>query len=314
MNEFNINEIDFHSLDIDKYLDYLIDKYNDFSLIRLLVFYDDMIEDLHKRKYFAFSHYSKTRNKGLPINISDAFDEKIKYFKDLREKYKNLHLEIIFFDCVIYDKDYKSEKKDYGFFTKKELKNINIDLSMFNTIIKEYKNGYLDDVDFIEERRKISPLKEIDFYKKELEKILQNFEFIYLQPILNGQFIYNLNETKNALSFSVEIDKIKLAIYLSEKINGQTYKHSIIKPIKWNGKTNELATIFYSLKKSGLISVSDEDLKRFILNNFVKSDNTEFSGNTLKQIFVESKGKLNPNVLQEIKPLLSELTKNSPQT
>jgi hypothetical protein len=314
MNEFNINEIDFYSLDIDKYLNYLIDKYNDFSLIRLLVFYDNIIDDLQVRKYFAYSHYLKTRNTALPISISNAYDIKIRNFQELREKYKGLHLEIIFFDCVSYNNDYKKEPKEYGFFNKEELKSINIDLTMFNTIIKDYKNGYLDDVDFIEERRKISPLQDVDFYKKELEKTLQNFEFVYLKPILNGQFIYNLNETKNALSFSTEIDKIKLAIYLSEKINGQTYKHSIIKPIKWNGKTNELATIFYSLKKSGLISASDEDLKRLIINNFVKSDNCVFSSDTLKQIFIESKGKLNANVLQEIKPLLLELTKNSPQT
>ena len=41
----------------------------------------------------------------------------------------------------------------------------------------------------------------------------------------------------------------------------------MINPVKWNGKINELATIFIALKDSGIISGSNEDIKRFFNPN-----------------------------------------------
>ena len=79
-------------------------------------------------------------------------------------------------------------------------------------------------------------------------------------------------------------------------------------PVIWNGKINELATIFIALKDSGVISGSKEDIKRFLLQNFVNSKGEKISKNTIDDIFKPSKGKTNKLVNEEIKTLINNLT------
>ena len=82
----------------------------------------------------------------------------------------------------------------------------------------------------------------------------------------------------------------------------------MINPVKWNGKINELATIFIALKDSGIISGSNEDIKRFLLQNFVNSYGEKISKNTIDDIFKPSKGKINKKINEEIIALINNLS------
>ena len=313
MNDFNINEVDFYSLDIDKYLDWLLEKYKTYSTIWLLPFYDKQINDLSYRNYVLSSYYLQTRSKPLPEKIENLYKEKIKRFENHKQKYDYLKYEVISFDSVRNNRKL-GEVKKYGFFDADELSEIKItDYHLKYWLIRE-KTSYLDDlIDDLNERKKSSPLKDIVFYQRELTRILQDYEFTYLPQIIEGAFIYDLDNDKNALNFATEIDKIRLVIYLNEKIQGDTVKHSLTKPIKWTGNVNALATVFYALADANIIETSTENIKRLLISNFTDSENKELSKHYLDEIFKVSKGKLNKEVLNEIQPLLSILTKNSPQ-
>lgn len=313
MNDFNINEVDFYNLDIDKYLDWLLEKYNRFSTIGLLPFYDEKIKELYIRNYEIHTHYLQTRSKPLPEKIEKLYKDKIKSFENKKNKYDTLKYELISFDSVVHNRKL-GEVKKYGFFDADELSNIKIsDYWLKHWLIRE-KTSYLDDlVDALDERKNSSPLKEIAFYQKELNQILQANDFDYLPQIIEGAFIYDLDNDKNALNFATEIDRIRLVIYLNEKIQGDTVKHSLTKPIKWTGNINALATVFYALADANIIETSTENIKRLLISNFTDSENKELSKHYLDEIFKVSKGKLNKEVLNEIQPLLSILTKNSPQ-
>lgn len=313
MNDFNINEVDFYSLDIAKYLDWLLDKYKTYSTIWLLPFCDEQIADLQIRNYEMFSHYLKTRSQKLPEQIENLYKEKIKHFENQKRKYDYLKYEVISFDSVRNNRKL-GEVKKYGFFDADELSEIKItDYYLRYWLIDEKLSYFNDLIDELNERKKSTPLKDVIFYQKELNRILQDYEFNYLPQIIEGDFIYNLDNDKNALSFATEIDKIRLVIYLNEKIQGDTVKHSLTKPIKWTGNVNALATVFYALADANIIETSTENIKRLLISNFTDSDNKELSKHYLDEIFKVSKGKLNKEVLNEIQPLLSILTKNSPQ-
>lgn len=128
MENFNINEVDFFNLDIDKYLDWLLTKYKLFATISAIVSIDDILKDYHTRKYFANSHYIATRGEILPDKIADLYNEKINHFTTERNKYKPLQIEVIFFESVHYERQ-KGELKEYGLLSREELQNININIA-----------------------------------------------------------------------------------------------------------------------------------------------------------------------------------------
>lgn len=311
MSDFNIKEIDFYGLDIDKYTDWLIDRYETFSRVWELAYFDEMTNDLLIRNYSASTHYFATRKKKLPEKIETLYSKKIQHFENQKEKFKDLLIELVFFKSINIDKNVKIKK--YGIFSKDELKKIRINTYWLKFWLIENKGAFDDLVNEVDKRKKSSPLKDISFYQKEIDKIINDYDFIYLPDIMEGRFIYNLDDDSNALHFSSEIEKIKLLTYLSEKIKGYSSKHPLTKPIQWNGNINALATIFHTLKESKIIESSDENIKRLLINCFVDNEQNELSKHYLNEIFTKSKGKLNSQVIEKITPLISVLNKNSPK-
>lgn len=311
MSDFNIKEVDFYNLDIDKYIDWLLDRYNLFSTIWEVAYFDDIIKELQVRKYFANSHYIATRSKQLPENIETAYNKKIKHFESQVNKFENMYIELIFFKSVGFSGKAKNQK--YIYFSSDELKEIRINNYWLIFWAVENKDYFNDLVEEINRKKRSSPLKDKMFYQKEIDLIINDFDFIYLPDILEGKFIYNLDNESNALAFSSEIEKIKLLIYLSEKVQGNSLKHQLTKPIQWNGNINALATIFHTLKENKIIDSSDENIKRLLINCFVDSEQKELSKHYLNEILTKSKGKLNSQVLEKITPLISVLNKNSPK-
>lgn len=312
MNEFNIKEVDFYSLDIDKYIDWLIDRYKLYSTIWSVVYFDEMINDLHLRKYLANSHFLVTRSIKLPEKIENAYNEKIQHFEKQKNKYKDLFFYLPFFKSINIDK--KELKHKYGGLSTEQLRSTSINSRHLIFWLNEQKESYyIDLIDEINERKKATPLTDVVFYQREKDKILNNFTFEYLPLIIDGKFIFDLDIPTDALRFASEIDKIRVLIYLSEKIQGDTIKHPLTKSIQWNGNINALATVFYALADANIIETSTENIKRLLISNFTDSENKELSKHYLDEIFKVSKGKLNKEVLNEMQPLLSILTKNSPQ-
>lgn len=169
-----------------------------------------------------------------------------------------------------------------------------------------------EQIKFIEDKRSRTPQPDKIFYQKELTNILTENRFNYLPLILNGDFIYNLDNDKNAFAFSSEIDKIKTAIYLTSKIKGETPKHSITKPIQWTGNLNTLVTIFNELLTANLFKNefgAKENIKRVLINNFVNTDGLELSKHSIDEIFNPSKMKTDKKTVDLLKPLLEYLQK-----
>lgn len=150
MGNFNISEVDFFTLDIDKYLDWLLNKYNLFANIYEIAYLDEKLDNLHGRKYFANSHYIKTRGEQLPKKIEKAYDTRIESLhiekENQKAKFESIHLsELIFFDSVENTRQ-KDEFKKYGFFSKDELKSISINNSYLNMWFeKDLGNTFIDE-------------------------------------------------------------------------------------------------------------------------------------------------------------------------
>lgn len=310
MSDFNIKEVDFYNLDIEKYTDWLLDRYELFNTICQLPYLEELIIDLQKRNYFASSHYLFSRNKPLPKTIENLYRKKIQHFEKQTKKFENIYIELIFFKSVGYDREVKHQK--YIFFSSEELKEIRIDTSWLKFWLLENKGAFDDLVNEVDKRKKSSPLKDIPFYQKEIEEILNSFDFVYLPNIMNGGFIYNLDNDSEALQFSTEVEKIKLLTYLREKIQGNNAVHPLTKPIQWNGKINALATLFKTFSDLGIIETTPANIKRLLLNNFVDEKKQDLSKNYLDEIFNTSKGKLNKQVVREITQIINVFEQNSP--
>lgn len=313
MENFNINEVDFFNLDIEKYLNWLLEKYELFAGIWEIPFLDEQITDLHARKYFVNSHYKATRLSNAHDWILNEFNARIEAKEIERNKFKKVSvLELIFFESVHY-KSPRNEQNKYGFFSKDELKSISIDNTDLKKWFNTYRDSYyLDLIDEINERQTSTPLVGIAFYQKELQNILENSDFDYLPQILDNQFIYNLDDSTNARTFAIEIDKIRLAIYLTEKIKNKPQPLPPTKPIQWNGQINSLVTIFNELLTADLIKNewgTKENIKRLLLNNFTNSNNSEISKNTIDEVFNPSKMKIDKTTAELLKPLLEHLAK-----
>ncbi|PWA04985.1 hypothetical protein [Flavobacterium laiguense] len=208
MSDFNIKEIDFYSLDLEKYIDWLLKKYELFSTVWEVAYFDEFIDDLHGRKYFASSHYLMTRTKKLPENIEKAYNNKISHFEAQKNKYNGLIIELYRFKSVGIKKIENNSK--YIFLTSEQLKNVKIDVSWLAFWMNEHKESYyVDLIDEIDTRKLSTPLNDVVFYQKEKDKIINDFDFDYLPIIMNGGFIFDLDNDSNALSFSTEIDKCK---------------------------------------------------------------------------------------------------------
>jgi hypothetical protein len=61
--------------------------------------------------------------------------------------------------------------------------------------------------------------------------------------------------------------------------------------IKWTKNTNQLVYFFLELKEDGIIDTTQDNLKRFIINNFLDKDDMELNEYTIDTYFKPSAGK-----------------------
>ena len=194
-------------------------------------------------------------------------------------------------------------------FLPKEIqgKQINISNEFVEKIFNEIETQFNEKIEEIEYRKIGSSLADEVFYSDESVYLLA-YDFEYLDEIIDSKIVANLDIEKYAERFLNEIVNIKAQIYVEEKIKNQSQHLRLIKPVKWNGKINELVTIFIALKDNGVISGSNEDIKRFLLQNFVTTNGEKISKNTIDDIFKPNKGKTNKIMNKEIIDLINNLS------
>lgn len=211
-----LQSIDFSSLNIEKYIDWLKSEYDLFCSVCVLPSIDKVYKDYTIRKFLANNHYLNTRGELLPKGLELAYDERISHFKAVAESYSAIPLRLIGFSCVSHEKNYKGKK--YGFFTSKELKEIKILRPDFDSNIKYIEKHRLPDfIEDVEKGFKSTPLSRLDFYRYKRANILEE-GFKYLRLVMAGHFIYNLNECSVILDFFDEVSRIKEIQYLDSQI------------------------------------------------------------------------------------------------
>lgn len=276
--------IDYFGLDIDRYLTQLRRKYALLSKIKKLPEIDDRIKELQSNNFES----------------KELFE-----LQELSKEYRYILPEISSFWGRAKSPD--ETQKEYYYFTREELQQIKISNEFVEKMFEKIDEKFENKIDEIEFRKKGSSLAESVFYSDESVYLL-DFNFEYLDEIIDSKIVANLDIEKYAERFLNEIVNIKAQIYVEEKIRNQSRNLKMINPVKWNGKINELATIFIALKDSGIISGSNEDIKRFLLQNFVNSYGEKISKNTIDDIFKPSKGKINKKINEEIIALINNLS------
>ncbi len=304
-DKINLKEVDFFNLDIDKYLDWLIDRYKLFASVKnVLPLVENLYNDICIRKWEYYKHRMKTRQADIPEKILNLYDNRIQHFKNQLTEYKEICLELPLFNSV--ECDLENHNKKYTYFDEADLPQINIQMMLFwlekfrETELEDFINEL--DIEFLR-----YPLKTKAFYNQKLKELIK-YNFVFLPHILNGNFIYNLDNNKTCLQFAIEIDKIKQIIYLESQIKGIEPEHPPIKKLNWNAKTNELVTIFYMLHEAGIIgTTTKENLKRFLIYNFLDKNNNTLSSSYLNDIFKPEKYKQNKNILPVLTKLIEVL-------
>lgn len=276
--------VDYFGLDIEKYLTQLRRKYALLSKIKELPAIDDRINELQ----------------GI-----DAESKELIELQNLRKEYKYLLPQLSSFWGRV--KYLNETNKEYYYLTRDEILKLKISNEFVERVFDEIETKFNDKIDEIEYRKNGSSLADEVFYSDESVYLL-SFDFEYLDEIIDSEIVPNLDIEKYAKRFLDEIVNIKAQIYVEEKLRNQPQNLIMQNPVIWNGKINELATIFIALKDSGVISGSKEDIKRFLLQNFVNSKGEKISKNTIDDIFKPSKGKTNKLVNEEIKTLINNLT------
>ena len=276
--------VDYFGLDINKYLAQLRRKYALLSKINELPLIDDKIRELEAKN---------VESKELLELI------------ELRKEYRFILPEISSFWGRV--KKLDENNKEYYYFTKDELLQINISNEFVEKIFNEIETQFNEKIEEIEYRKIGSSLADEVFYSDESVYLLA-YDFEYLDEIIDSKIVSNLDIEKYAERFLNEIVNIKAQIYVEEKIKNQSQNLRMINPVKWNGKINELVTIFIALKDNGVISGSNEDIKRFLLQNFVTTNGEKISKNTIDDIFKPNKGKTNKIMNKEIIDLINNLS------
>lgn len=212
----DLTNIDFARLDLDKYLDWLQAEYARFSRVCTLPKLESLYNDYSKRAFFANSHYIRTRGKNLPPEIARLYEAKKNHYKKQIDELQPLPISVIFFNNVVYDKTLQGKK--YGLFTVSELEDVHIETQYFDLY-----RGFLNDVwkpDFKEQITpdfEKSPLPKTAFYQLKIKTLKEN-SFKYLEHVINGSFIYNLNEAKTCLDFFLDFSRIWEIHYLETEL------------------------------------------------------------------------------------------------
>jgi hypothetical protein len=251
----------------------------------------------------------KTRQTDMPEKIANQYDDKIQHFEKQLNEYKEICLDLPLFNSV--KCDLENHNKKYTYFDKNELPGIDINMIEF-WLVERREIRIMDFIKELDDDFLKSPLSKNTFYNNKLTE-LKEYDFVFLPHILNGDFIYNLDNNKICLQFALEIDKIKQIIYLESQLKGIEPEHPPIKKLNWNANTNELVTIFYMLHEAGIIgTTTKENLKRFLRYNFLDKNNNTLSSSYLDDIFKPEKYKQNKKILPELNKLIEVLKQNIP--
>jgi len=276
--------VDYFGLDIEKYLTQLRRKYALLSKIKELPAIDDRINELQ----------------GI-----DAESKELIELQNLRKEYKYLLPQLSSFWGRV--KYLNETNKEYYYLTRDEILKLKISNEFVERIFDEIENKFNDKIDEIEYRKNGSSLADEVFYSDESVYLL-SFDFEYLDEIIDSEIVPNLDIEKYAKRFLDEIVNIKAQIYVEEKIRNQSQNLKMISPLKWNANINELATIFIELLNAGAIESSKENVKRFLIQNFVNKNEKSLSKTTLDDIFKSTKWKHSSNVSAGIENLIDSLT------
>tara|TARA_Y100000815_G_C13325118_1_gene493835 strand:+ start:1077 stop:2162 length:1086 start_codon:yes stop_codon:yes gene_type:complete len=209
-------KLDFSIIDIDKYLSWLKTEYSLLAQARYLPFYNDILNEFYLRKFRVETHYLLTRGKELPSKIATLYVNRIAHFDRLIKKLEDTPVKLIYFNSVTGKKPIKGSK--YVFFTSEQLEKVEIDITILNKWYKEYnetwKPEFISDLD---KDFKRFPLPKNIYYSQKIND-LKGQDFKYLPRILEGNFIYNLNEFKECFEFFIEVNTIWQIHYLETEL------------------------------------------------------------------------------------------------
>ncbi|SIQ74099.1 hypothetical protein [Maribacter ulvicola] len=274
MDLTDTRNIDFSTLDIDKYLKWLKEEYYLFSRVWELPFLDRRINNLLLDKFSANSHYIATRGLKLPNRIEGLYDTKIKYLKELAQPLRELPIRVIFFKSV---KHGKYPNKKYGFFTSVELEEIRIDTEHFNSLLKTLSNTWKPlFIDELEKDFAKSPFPRINYYRNKAIAIREKQDrFVYLPQILQGNFIYNLNDFNECSDFFLELSVIWEISYLEKEITrlqspNKKTNHTLSLNPNFEDRNWQISTIFESSKP--LFNSTIEQWENLFSDNIVLFD------------------------------------------
>jgi hypothetical protein len=300
----NNKKIDFYSLDLHKYLEWLLNRYALYSSIQTLPFIVDIKNNYLVRFHRLKLHYKATRNKELPENIAKAYNLKIVHFQKQENEYKELIHSLISFNCAIYETG--NYPKKYGFFDKKELLKVEINTYWINKQLKEPTQLITDFINDLNTETQRTPLKKEQFYIKKLKE-LKKYNFTYLDAIINAQFIYNLNETKQLYEFIFDIEQILKIQHIENKIKGKQPTHEPTKQIQWTGTKNILPTILNEFLENGMLKGSKENIARLFNCNFIDIDNKPFSTSSIMDIMNPTKNAKSSKTVEHIENLIKDI-------
>jgi hypothetical protein len=159
--------------------------------------------------------------------------------------------------------DLKVNGKDFSLFMKIKSKRLSSDfLTCFLTEIKAFPNP-----SFFKEKH----FKKINVIKGALASKYPQYNY----------FIEDINEVMEELEVHLKINEMPKEGDISPGVN--SFKNP---KIKWLGKTNVLTTLFYDMlhgqdRRSSLIEATQEDIKDFLMNNFLDADGKEMTLDTV---------------------------------
>lgn len=111
-----------------------------------------------------------------------------------------------------------------------------------------------------------------------------------IATVLNNESIhddYIIADENKKNNFRLELLKLYKMELLAKKIHSLEQEQQDIaltnKPIKWNGSVNELATMFYDMKNTGLIECSNQTITDLLSTCFVKENGEPVKRSTIEK-------------------------------
>ena len=119
------------------------------------------------------------------------------------------------------------------------------------------------------------------FHDKHIKKITAIKEALHLKLPKFNFFVTDIEEMLEELNLYTRIEDISDSN--TSKISSNSTN---VSKIKWLGRTNVLATLFYDLlhgqdRGPSLIEATQEDVKNFLMNNFLDADGNDLTLDTI---------------------------------